>query len=557
MFVRTTLHIQWAGFEDPQSDMDRFEICVGSRIMECDVVDRFNALLHSNIIRSNVSLPTKTELYATVWAFNKVGMYASGSSNGFVVDDSAPILEQKPAFNIGTTSTKGNMGQWDRSLLKLGWKFVDQESPITNHKLSLLTHHDGHTPVENIFIGSQQHYTINLDGANWLNNGDRYVAVVTSCNAAGLCTTAKTDELLVDSTPPHMGGLQSHIPNTWNNFVDATNETLSNVHLTWYGFYDQESEINKYYITVSRTYNMHELSGGVHVEKHNSTSQTQNVNITLSESLKEDDLIIVSIWAQNNVGLNSSISKTTLITLSNSPSSALESGSFALQKHSCDIHSCVKDCTCAVVGKPCVEVTHNSTCREIDKTSTAYHNVDVFGGLLHQNVTVTTSSACLAGHWNMPFTSSSTVQRYEWSLGVQNHDVGEGIFDLSLESPWNDIGRTQQFVYCLPTNKSLVHDEYYVVYVRLWYDLSSFSVFNSPPIKVDHTPPSVRRGRYIIEGDLACSKDFDFIDWTDSISACWANVFSEQQSRIIYYTVGFGTSPNGMSSQRIYTNNKC
>jgi len=545
-FDRSTLHIQWAGFEDPQSDIDRFEVCVGRRTMECDVVYRFNALLHSNIIRSNVSLPTKTELYATVWAFNKVGMHSSGSSNGFVVDESAPILKRKPTFNIGETSTKGNTAQWDRSLLRLDWKFVDQESPITSHKLSLLTHHDGHTPVENIIIGSQQHFLINLDGARWLNNGDRYVAVITSCNAAGLCTTERTDDLIVDSTPPHMGGLQSHIPNTWNNLVDSTNATLSKIHLSWYGFYDQESKIDKYYITVSRTYYMQELSRGVYIVNHNTASQTQNVNMTLSGSLQRGDLIIVSIWAQNSVGLNSSISKTTLLTLSNSQVSPLESGSFTVQKHSCAIHSCKKDCTCAVVGKPCVEVKDNATCSEKNRTTSDNYKFDVFGGLSHQNVTVTASSACLAGHWNMLPTLKDTVQRYEWSLGVHNHVVGEGIFELSYESPWNDVGLTQQFVYCLPTNKSLVHKEDYVIYVRVWYDSTYFSVFTSPPIRVDHTPPSVRRGQYIIEGHPVCSRDFDFIDWTDSISACWTNVFSEQQSKIIYYSVGFGTSTNGM-----------
>ena len=202
-----------------------------------------------------------------------------------------------------------------------------------------------------------------------------------------------------------------------------------------------------------------------------------------------------------------------------------------------------------MVGQPCVEVEHNATCSEINTTSIGNQKFDVFGGLFHQNVTNTASSACLAGHWKRTFSSSNIVQRYEWSLGIQKHIVGEGIFDLSSESPWNDIGLTQQFVYCLPTNKTLVHDEYYVVYVRVWLDWSSFSVFTSSPIKVDHTPPSVRRGQYIIEGNSDCLEDFDFVDWTDSISACWANVFSEQQTRIIYYTVGFGTSPNGMSSR--------
>ena len=125
---------------------------MGSRKMECDIVDRFNVLLHSNIIKSNLSLPIYSELFASVWAFNKVGMNTSFSSDGFIVDESAPILKQKPIFNIGELATNGNTAQWDRSLLQLNWKFIDQQSPITSHKISLKTHHDGHTPVENISL---------------------------------------------------------------------------------------------------------------------------------------------------------------------------------------------------------------------------------------------------------------------------------------------------------------------------------------------------------------------------------------------------------------------
>ena len=217
-------------------------------------------------------------MFATVWAFNKVGMNVSESSKGFIIDESAPSVRRKPSFWLDGTPIKRNLSQWDRSVLKLNWEFVDQESPITSHVISLLTHHDGHTPIENINIGSEQHFTI---------------------------------------------------------------------------------------------------------------------------------------------------------------------------------------------------------------------------------------------------------------------------FDLKSESPWHDIGLLQQFVYCLPTNKSLTHKEEYVVYVRAWYDSATYATFASPPIKIDHNPPSVLHGQHIIEGDTSCSTDMDFINWTDSIHACWANVFSEQQSTISFYTIGFGTSPNG------------
>jgi len=489
-------------------------------------------------------------MFATVWAFNKVGMNVSESSKGFIIDESAPSVRRKPSFWLDGTPIKRNLSQWDRSVLKLNWEFVDQESPITSHVISLLTHHDGHTPIENINIGSEQHFTITLDGENWLNNGDRYVVEVTACNAAGQCSTERTNDFIVDSTPPHMGGVQSHQPNTWRNFADMTNTTMTNISLTWYGFYDQESGIDQYFVTVSRSFYMQELSGGIITVQHNITSHIQTVNITLMESLRNDEMIIVSIWAQNEVGLNSTVSKTTFLTLSHKVNGKeeMDKGTFAIQKHSCDVHSCLKDCTCSVIGKPCVEVEASNLthCNEIDANGTASQQAfTVMGGLLNQHMSVTTSSACLAGQWYRSDSSNVTVQRYEWGLGVHRLVVGAGIFDLKSESPWHDIGLLQQFVYCLPTNKSLTHKEEYVVYVRAWYDSATYATFASPPIKIDHTPPSVLRGQHIIEGDISCSTDMDFINWTDSIHACWANVFSEQQSTISFYTIGFGTSPNG------------
>ena len=519
--------------------------------MSCNHVERFNALLHSNIIKSNLSLPVKSELFATVWAYNNVGMNVSDSSNGFFIDNSPPVVRKPPTLNFDSTSTKRHSGQWDRSVLNIEWEFVDQESPITSHIISLHTHHDGHCPFEHIYIGAEQHFTINLEGEHWLNNGDRYVAEVTACNAAGLCTTNKTEDLLVDSTPPHMGGLQSHIPNTWSNFVDSNNTTLSLVNLTWYGFYDKESTVDKYFIVVSRSYYFDDLSGGIVVVGQNHSSATQNAVIFLQEELIPDDVIIVSIWAENSVGLNSSVSKTTLLTLSKTHSQLLPEGNgmFVIQKHSCDIHSCNKDCTCNVVGKPCVGMNAiRTSCNEIRFNSSREETYTVHGGLVHNKISVTASSACLSGHWYSSDDSNITVLRYEWSLGFYNGIVGEGIFDLKYESPWNDIGLRQQFAYCLPTNKSLIHNEDYTVYARVWYDSSTYTVFTSPPIKIDQTAPFVRRGRYIIEGSSDCTRDLDFINWTDSISACWTNVFSEQQSWIVYYYVGFGTSPNGKQS---------
>ncbi|WAR31809.1 hypothetical protein MAR_034351 [Mya arenaria] len=520
--LNTSLRLQWAGFEDPQSDIDHFEVCLGRQKNMCDIVPLFNALLRSNMIKSDLSLPINTFIFATVWAFNGVGMNVSSASDAILVDITAPYNKIKPSIKHDYNTIKDKTAQWEKSIIRVFWEFVDDESPILNHEISLFTHHGGHTPVERVHLGSEKHYTINLDGSNWLHNGDIYVLVVTSCNAAGLCSTERTNDILIDSTPPHQGGLKPEM--LWQNYRDASG-LHSNVSLTWYGFYDHESDIlasrNCPVVSSSKTMIAHRMN-----------------NKAISHLRKRYALAIFEPFLS---GLQTIVPSSVII--------EKQRGILELEKHSCDVQFCNKDCTCAVVGKPCIEAETNMSCVEIDSFNTTDSDVArfaVFGGLQFQPLTITASSACLAGHWAQVEHSRNVtgIHRFEWSIGIHKQPHGEGIFDLRNEIPWVDIGLRQEFVHCLPINRSLVHGELYDIYVKTWYGPSEFAIFTSKSIKVDQTPPNVRKGRYIIEGIDNCATDIDFIFWTNEISACWSGVFSEQQSYIQHYLVALGTSPN-------------
>ncbi|WAR31803.1 hypothetical protein MAR_034345 [Mya arenaria] len=432
--LNTSLRLQWAGFEDPQSDIDHFEVCLGRQKNMCDIVPAFNALLQSYMIKSNISLPINMPCFATVWAFNGVGMNVSSASDAILVDVTAPYNTIKPSIKLDYNTIKDNIAQWEKSIISVFWEFLDDESPILNHELTLFTHHEGHTPIERVRLGSEKHFTINLDGNNWLHNGDTYFVVITSCNAAGLCSTDRTNDILIDSTPPHQGGLKPQM--FWENYKD-TSGLHSNVSLTWYGFYDHESGVDRYYVTVSRYFSQQELSGGVLFQNHDNTSEEQHGNFTLQEALHPDDLIIVSVWTANSVGLNSSVARVSLFSLSSRASSvAIENqrGILEIEKHSCVVHFCNKDCTCAVVGKPCLKAETNMSCVEIvsfNNTDSDLTQFAVFGGLQFNPLTLTASSACIAGHWIQieHFRKDPNIHRFEWSVGIHNQPYGEGIFD--------------------------------------------------------------------------------------------------------------------------------
>ena len=504
----------------------------------------FNCLLQSNIIKTGLSLPEGKYLYVTVTAFNKVMMNVSECSNSFIIDTTPPVLEQTPSFLTDYTSVAGAIAQWDKSVLRAFWRFRDDESPIVRHIVTLVTHHEGHTPVEHYEMGSANTLTLNLDNNDRLHNGDKYNVIVTCCNAAYLCTTARSQDILIDSTPPHVGGFKP--PLLWNN----TGLHSSIVQLTWYGFSDQESGIDMFYLTVSRSYTEHELTNGIVSLHINASLPEYQTRIQLHDAIQPDDELILTIWARNNAGLNSSVARVTVNALSASAHTntiSVDNGILELQKHSCDIHFCNKDCTCAIIGQPCVEVKTNTTCTKLNLTDIMYENlptVEVFGGLTHQKTQISVSSACLSGSWKLQNeTFLKHIRRFEFSMGLKGQPVGEGIFDLITTRPWQDVGKRQENVWCLTGNNTLIHDEAYIVYVRAWYDSDRFSQFESNAIQIDHTPPHVRRGAFIKDSDVTCRQDLDFIDWTDNITACWERSFSEVQGKIIHFTVGLGTSP--------------
>ena len=544
-FCSSSVELFWAGFEDPHSGIAHFEACLGTRPGSCNIVPVFDCLLASSHIKTGLNMPENTALFATVTAYNKNNGSVSKSSDHFKVDSTPPEILQKPTFLKNFTTFKHATAQWEKSVLRISWKFVDLESPILRHVVTLVTHHQGHTPIENLELGSEDRLTISLDPNHWLHNGDVYKVLVTSCNAADLCTTAESDDLLIDSTPPHLGGFK--LPMTWRNFVDSESKLRSNLNLTWYGFHDQESGINCFYIGVGKSYSGNELSDGFVKISSNVTSRQYNAVISISKPVLSDAEFILSIIAENNAGLMTSISRLTVkaLTTTAAKHNANSSGIFEIEKHSCDIHFCNKDCTCAVIGRPCSSANTNMTCHDTITTENNPFNVTirVLGGIKDEPMNITTSSSCLSAHWIIDY-GKSIIKRFEWSIGEKDLPYRSGIFNSS-ESPWKDVGILQQIVHCLPQKRGLTTGNEYVVYVRVWVEVDRYLIFKSSPVMTDQTPPAVRKKKFLKDSDTMCNYDYDFIDRIDEITACWAGVFYEQQGRVIHYTVGLGTTPGG------------
>jgi hypothetical protein len=520
---------------DPHSDIDHFEWCLGTSPGHCQLVNFEDVMLSNRVTKTGLQLPSSIDLYFTLRAVNRVGLSTVRTSAKFQIDVSPPVLIQKPEIITkyhGLSLVQGT--QFDNSLISVQWRFQDLESSILKHHVVFELTGNGHVVFENMEIGSQTQITITSPNATFLRDGDSYVAKVTSCNGAGLCSTAKSAELLVDSSPPSLGGFMN--PMSWNQIGNFTM-----VGLTWYGFADMESGVQKYMISVSESYSGDELSNGSVSVQHSNNSQ-QTLSLNLSKKLSANDVIVLTVTGINNVGLKSAVGKVSVILI---PSNSNKTRGFlSLQRYSCVSHYCNNDCTCAVKGKKCINKI-NTPCTELQNVSKYMLNISVHFGLNLLPSEMTASSSCLSGFWEVVKKVNRTVMRYEWSVGESGEIPGSGIFDPTKENVWNDVGISQTIVYCLPHTKRLHHGYRYTLYVKVWISESEFAVFSSKPILVDITPPQNRRGRSVIESVDHCANDIDFIRASQNFSVCWENLFSEGQGSLLSYEFSGGTRPFG------------
>ncbi|XP_067660107.1 uncharacterized protein, partial [Haliotis asinina] len=310
---RSYVHSKWVGFEDAETGIHHFECCIGQRSGSCDTMNFTNTALSDSYLASGLNLPLSVPLFVTVRAYNPVGLFVEAVSPSFEVDDTAPEVIDRPVFISTSPVGLGNITiQWDNSVLYSRWKFSDNRSPIHEHILSFKTHHESAVAVEQITLGPRNSYLLVLPREKRLRNGDKYQLSVTSCNRAGLCTTSHSNNILIDSTSPVVGGFKP--PLTWQT-TSVNGSEVTFVNLTWYGFSDAESNISCYHLNVGTSYEGGELTNGTVTVNHDPSVKEQSSTIQLTQTLGGGE-IILSVWAENDAHLLSPVGKVTVSVVS-------------------------------------------------------------------------------------------------------------------------------------------------------------------------------------------------------------------------------------------------
>ncbi|XP_046561789.1 uncharacterized protein LOC124270793 [Haliotis rubra] len=546
--TRTFIGCKWRGFSDPESGLDYYEWRVGTKPGADNILSARTAALGEVIFHTlshDQQLPVRRTLYNTIRAFNKAGLYSEAMSNGVLVDDSVPIVVTLPTVRSLMSLVPNTTVS--RTALSLHWEFQDVESAIERQYLSLSSHQLGEIDSSNLEVpGLLREYTfVNLD----LHDGSKYKVKVTACNMAGLCVSAHTNNILVDSSKPNTGTFAietDHAVKLARHPTGWMTWTRTRLNLAWLGFSDLHSGVDHYLVTIGSHEFGTDYNTGTLPEKvfHSDSGVNKGDEGVLqrftvhSRALPSSGSVFVAIWGVNGVGLQSDAYHAELV---------LKADSTLWLVRRCQAYNCEGHCVCAVQGGTC---SASKACAQdkTDQNITIKDVVDVMSPGGSNDVDVSLFNTVMAATWT-DSSGGSSVSRYEYSIGGGESDEPMGVFDATADRIWFDAGLQTSAVVSLPAGKSLISGVNYYFFVRAWYNKTN-SIFKSDGVLIQTAPPTVtvKMGQAVKElAHPTDTKDTDFQTQNETLFVQWSGKFLQGQSGILRYRVFISTVQGGHS----------
>lgn len=157
--------------------------------------------------------------YLTVRAVTASGHYVPSSSDGFYVDNTAPVFDQEVMggefyYDVGQGNSTPAEFQNSNNTIKCIWKCDDEESGVVEYKWALGTS-PGATDVMNYTSTGQSIMGVNSQLEGILQHDQTYYATITCENGAGLISTYNdTKGVTVKLIPPNIESVNTTIPGT-------------------------------------------------------------------------------------------------------------------------------------------------------------------------------------------------------------------------------------------------------------------------------------------------------------------------------------------------------
>ena len=245
------LSANWERIWDLESRIERFEWGIGEK--REDLLQEFVDVGLQTHVTSKKILELKHAHNYTVFlrVYNRAGLLKELSSNGVIIDTTPPIpteiIPSKSPSEWRFSEKTETYYSSNASDFYVTWKnFEEQESEIWYYKWALGTSKCGTQIQPLINIGLATSANTSGNGLRF-RPGIRYFVTVVARNRADLVSGNCSWPFLIDYSPPRTGIIQITSLSGIKKDYFRSDE---NIRVTWSGFEDSESGIEKYELSV-------------------------------------------------------------------------------------------------------------------------------------------------------------------------------------------------------------------------------------------------------------------------------------------------------------------
>jgi hypothetical protein len=454
----TTIQANWSGFADAHSGIAGYEWAIGTTSGGTQVQVFTSVGVATSASNGSLSLSNGTTYFVTVRATNGVGLTTNVSTDGVVVDGTAPV-----AGTVNDGAAADVDGQTSTSTIQANWSgFADTQSGIALYEWAIGTTSGG-TQVQGFTgVGTA---TSASNGSLSLANGTNYYVTVRATNGAGLTATATSDGVLVDGSAP-VAGTVSDGSGSDIDFQAST----STIQANWSGFSDPHSGIASYQWAIGTT------PGGVQIQGFTSVglaTSASNGSLSLTNAVT----YYVTVRATNGSGLTVDV---------------------------------ISDGVTVDTNGPVAGIVNDGAAADVD---------------------FQTSTTTIQTNWSGFSDGGSGITGYEWAIGTTPGATNiQGFTSVGLATSASN------------SSLSLVSGTTYYVTVRATNGVAQTVDGTSDGVTVDTSVPVAGT---VLDGAAA---DVDWQSSTTTIQANWSG-FADAQSGVAGYAWAIGTTSGGTQIQ--------
>nr|XP_006820035.1 PREDICTED: uncharacterized protein LOC102804825 [Saccoglossus kowalevskii] len=277
-------------FYDKESGVSYYEWAIGSTPAIDDIFP-FTPSNYAYGTAEDLTLREGHSYFISVRAYNGAGMSAMAISWAVTIDTSPP--EPGIVYDGERNSTFKDFDyQFDTSKINAYWEgFIDPHSGIVDYIWKIGTCRGCDDVMQEQHVGLVTE--MEADHLN-LKPGFTYYTTVTACNSAGMCTSASSDGVTSDISPP-IAGMVFDGPSGKDWQYQASRKRLA---AHWYNFHDYHSKLSHYEWRAGVT------RGGDDIVSSTPLHITESLYVPLLESLlPQNATIYTTIKAYDNIGL--------------------------------------------------------------------------------------------------------------------------------------------------------------------------------------------------------------------------------------------------------------